>query len=91
MKKLHEAALMGGFFWGAILGAGIALFNAPRLRPAQQFQQVQQEVREKLVAAVPADPIDQSIAEGKAAARRRLTEAGQTAVGQNASGVQLLP
>jgi gas vesicle protein len=77
MKRLREGAVMGGFFWGAVFGGLVALFGAPRLRPAEQIKQVQEGVREKLEAVVPSDPIDQSIAEGKAAARRRLAEISQ--------------
>jgi hypothetical protein len=76
-NQIREGALMAGFFWGAVIGSIIALVRAPRLRPMQQIKQVQQDVRVKLEAVVPGDPINQSIAEGKAAARRRLVEIGQ--------------
>lgn len=74
MKRLREAALMGGFFWGSMFGALVALFGAPRLRPAHQIKQIEQGVREKLET----DPVTTSIAEGKLAARRRLAELNQT-------------
>jgi gas vesicle protein len=70
MKRLREAALMGGFFWGSVFGALVALFGAPRLRPAEQIKQVQQQLE--------ADPVNTSIAEGKLAARRRLAELNKT-------------
>lgn len=77
-----------GFVWGMLVGGIIAFFRAPRLnvvnlqtaQPLEQLkqvqQQVQQEIREKLGSMVQNDPINDSIAEGKAAARRRLAELG---------------
>ncbi|HEX2620323.1 MAG TPA: hypothetical protein VHL11_09255 [Phototrophicaceae bacterium] len=76
MENPDERSVLTGFFWGALIGSIIALLRAPRFSPLQQFKEVRQEVREKLEAVVPGDPINEGIAEGKAAARRRLAELG---------------
>lgn len=76
MANSNERAVMAGFFWGILGGALVALFRGPRLKPVQQFQEVQQGVREKLEAVIPGDAINEGIVEGKAAARRRLAELG---------------
>ncbi|MBC8100525.1 MAG: hypothetical protein H7Y11_13865 [Armatimonadetes bacterium] len=75
-NRLRERAVFSGFLVGAVGGALLALLRAPRLKPAAHLKQVQQDVRQKLEAVIPEDPISQSLAEGKAAARRRLNELG---------------
>ncbi|MCU0497916.1 MAG: hypothetical protein MUF87_11235 [Anaerolineae bacterium] len=72
-NNLREDAVFTGFFWGMLIGGILAIFNAPRVRPAQQLEEVKQGLLEKLDH----DPITDSIADGKAAARRRLNELSQ--------------
>lgn len=67
--------LAGGLLWG--------LLNAPRSGAATRRQitstvsETGETIREKIDAVVPSnDPVSESIAEGKAAARRRRAELG---------------
>ncbi len=80
--RLPEQGVLAGFFWGAVLGGVVALVRAPRLHATEKLQQLQTGVRDRLeqleTAVTPSDPIDESLAEGKAAARRRLAELGLT-------------
>lgn len=76
-RNLREGAVMMGFFWGFFAAGVLTLVRGPRLRPMNQVQQVKSEVQSKLSALAPTDPVQESIEEGKAAARRRLAELGQ--------------
>jgi len=74
-----DSTAMGiGFVLGLLLGGAVALFKIPKsgLFTRQQLSETGQTLRSKLEAAVPADPIAASIAEGKEAARRRRAELG---------------
>lgn len=68
MSQFDNNTLFGGFVVGLLVGAGVAVFRGPRIRP--------QELRGSIEKAIPNDPIDESIAEGKAAARKRRAELG---------------
>jgi hypothetical protein len=72
-NDLDNGATFWGFFFGLFAGAILFLLRGPRLTLPDP-QEVRQELREKLDAMTPGDPIVESIAEGKAAARRRLAE-----------------
>jgi gas vesicle protein len=74
-KSLDNGLLIWGFTFGLIFGAIVGLFKAPK-RGAIRDQLVEtgENLRHKIESAVPADPIAESLAEGKAAARRRQVE-----------------
>lgn len=80
-EGLDSGTLLWGFILGLIGGALVALLRTPQigfLRRSQLAPSVDgQTMREKLERVLtPADPIADSIAEGKAAARRRRAELG---------------
>ena len=79
----RDSGLDGGWvFLGLILGLLIggvsALFYTPQSGRAtrQQISETGQSLRTKLETVTPIDPIAESMAEGKAAARRRRAELG---------------
>lgn len=83
MNQSNEGLDSGALVWGAIigfvLGGAAALFLSPRsgAETRQQISATGQELREQLEdVIVPPDPLDESMAEGKAAARRRRAELG---------------
>ncbi|MCL4249239.1 MAG: YtxH domain-containing protein [Anaerolineae bacterium] len=73
--------ICGGLI-GLIAGAAAALWWLPksgkRLRDeaAEAVESAGRELRSRAESVVPTDPIAESLAEGKAAARRRLRELG---------------
>ena len=76
---LDGGLLMMGMLLGMATGALVALFAAPK--SGREFRdQVSETVTEtgqQIKATVtPADPVAESLAEGKAAARRRRAELG---------------
>jgi gas vesicle protein len=75
---LDNGLLVVGFTLGMVVGGIFALFKAPgtgrKLR--QQIADSGGTLREKIESVVPADPVAESLAEGKAAARRRRDELG---------------
>lgn len=87
---LDDNTVFSGFILGLLVGSIVAIFRGPRIHldklSAMAAQATQtgrditlntgKEIRTKLEAAVPTDPINESIAEGKEAARRRRTELG---------------
>jgi len=77
-NSLDSGLLFGGFVIGLLLGGIAALFRTPRsgtdLR--QQLAASGDTLREKLGSAIVNDPVADSMAEGKAAARRRRAELG---------------
>jgi hypothetical protein len=73
---LDNGATFWGFFFGLVIGTILTLMRGPRLTLPDP-QEVRQEIRDKIDAITPGDPITESIAEGKAAARRRLAELNQ--------------
>ncbi|NDJ60813.1 MAG: hypothetical protein GYB67_06790 [Chloroflexi bacterium] len=76
----HDAALASGIVWGLIIGGLFAFFSTRstgRLFRNQLRESVStagEELAARVEAAVPADPVAESMAEGKAAARRRRAE-----------------
>jgi gas vesicle protein len=78
-EGLDTGALVLGTLLGLIVGGIFALFRVPRSGAAtrRQISDVSQELREQIEEAItPVDPIAESLAEGKAAARRRRAELG---------------
>jgi gas vesicle protein len=74
---LDSGVLVSGFVVGLLIGAVFALFRAPKKGVIrQQLTETGETLRQKIEAAVPSDPIAESLAEGKAAARRRRAELG---------------
>lgn len=80
---LREGAVITGVFWGMLAGGLWALLRGPRLSVSEtiaasreRITEAGTELRERVEAVAPRDPISESIAEGKAAARRRLAELG---------------
>lgn len=76
-EGLDSSSLIWGAVIGFVLGGIVALFLSPRsgAETRQQISATGQEIREQLEDVVtPPDPLDESMAEGKAAARRRRAE-----------------
>ena len=75
---LDSGMLIGGFVIGLIVGAVAALFRTPRSGNdvRQQLAVSGDNLRNKLESVVVSDPLAESMAEGKAAARRRRIELG---------------
>lgn len=75
--SLDSGVLVSGFIVGLIIGSIFALFRAPKRGVIrQQLTETGENLRQRIEAAVPTDPIAESLAEGKAAARRRRAELG---------------
>jgi gas vesicle protein len=74
----NNAAVFWGFVLGLLIGGLAALFGAPKSDKTigQRVKGLRHSVRDKLENTIPADPLADSIATGKAAARRRLEELG---------------
>ena len=78
-EGLDSGALAFGFILGAIIGGLLALFRTPQVGflRSPQLAESGQALLEKIESTLkPADPIAESIAEGKEAARRRRVELG---------------
>lgn len=75
---LDSGLLLGGFVIGLIVGGVAALFRTPRSGNAvrQQLAESGDTLRGKLESVIVSDPVAESMAEGKAAARRRRLELG---------------
>jgi hypothetical protein len=80
---LREGAVITGLFWGILMGGVWALVRGPRLSvkeaistSRERIVEASSDLRERVEAAAPRDPVSEGIAEGKAAARRRLAELG---------------
>jgi len=76
--SLDDGKIRGGFVWGMLIGAVIALFRGPRFNVSQRIEDTRDKLgdvgdnlRDTLDAVTPKDPLEEGIAEGKAAARRR--------------------
>ncbi|MEO8608535.1 MAG: YtxH domain-containing protein [Chloroflexota bacterium] len=75
--SLDSGVLVSSFIIGLLIGGVFALFRAPNKGVIrQQLTETGGNLRQKIEAAVPSDPIAESLAEGKAAARRRRAELG---------------
>ncbi len=68
-RELDGEMLIWGTIYGLIIGGITALLTLPKSGLA-----LRREVRDRVELAIPRDPVADSIAEGKAAARRRLEE-----------------
>ncbi|MFW5771811.1 MAG: hypothetical protein ACOCZH_00705 [Phototrophicaceae bacterium] len=78
--------MFSGFVLGLLAGALWALFKGPRVRvrlrlpdmeaARQRIKEAKTALRDTLENVTPSDPVDNSIAEGKEAARRRRAELG---------------
>jgi hypothetical protein len=78
---IREGAVFWGFIWGLIAGGAAAVFYGPRFTLTlgqEHLNEIGQGIRERIEEIVPEDPVAESMAEGKAAARRRMAELGQT-------------
>ena len=77
-NSLDSGLLLGGFVIGLIVGGVAALFRTPRSGNDVRHQLVESgdSLRGKLESVIVHDPVAESMAEGKAAARRRRIELG---------------
>ena len=76
-QSLDEGALIWGLIMGLLTGILVTLFKSPYTGLATR-RKLAQNLREKIeTAVVPPDPVNESLNEGKAAARRRLAELGR--------------
>jgi gas vesicle protein len=78
-RDLDNGLLVFGIIAGFLIGGLVTLFTAPTSGVAlrRQIGASGQNVRATLESVVPRDPVAESMAEGKAAARRRMAELGQ--------------
>jgi len=75
--SLDSGLLVFGFVFGLLTGGLFGLVRAPKRGAIrQQLAETGENLRQKIEAVVPADPIAESLAEGKEAARRRRAELG---------------
>jgi hypothetical protein len=76
-NSLDSGLLVSGFIFGLLVGGVFALFRTPKRGAIrQQLSETGETLRQKIESVVPADPIAESLAEGKEAARRRQAELG---------------
>lgn len=84
-ERIDQASFQFGVILGLLIGGIVALFTLPksgralRLILKQDAVVTTERLRARVEQVLPADPIAQSIAEGKAAARRyrRVLESGE--------------
>lgn len=69
-EQIDPGLIVLGFVIGCLAGAAVALFNAPRSGAATR-QQLFGSGQALQHAVMPTDPVAESMAAGKAAARRR--------------------
>lgn len=74
-QPLDNGLLIGGFVVGLLVGSVTALFSGLG-KTRQQIVEKSETLRDKLESVIPADPVAESLAEGKAAAHRRRVELG---------------
>ena len=77
--RLDIGALIIGLLMGMVAGGLTALFLTPRsgAETRRQITTTSQELREQIDETItPTDPLEESLAEGKAAARRRREALG---------------
>ncbi len=83
-NQIDAGWLVFGLLIGLVAGGLYGLFNAPdsgiatRKRLFAGVTETGETLRNKIESAVPADPVAESMAEGKAAAARRRAELGLT-------------
>jgi gas vesicle protein len=83
-EGLHAGMVLLGLVIGGAAGAIFGLLKAPRSGAATRqyltygITQTGESIREKIDDVVTADPVGESIAEGKAAAQRRRAQLGLT-------------
>lgn len=81
-NSLDGGMLIFGLAVGLVAGAVVGLLNAPRsglatrTRITSSVNETGENLRHTVERVVPSDPVGESIAEGKAAARRRRAELG---------------
>jgi hypothetical protein len=89
-EQEREPLDSGMILWGAVIGfvfgGLVTLFTAPKGSRSDAATEgsakplsvaaITQRVRTRIEAAAPPDPVEESLAEGKAAARRRREELG---------------
>jgi len=81
-NSLDGGLLVLGLIVGLVAGGVVGLLNAPRSGRATRNQisssvnETGESLRHTVERVAPSDPIGESIAEGKAAARRRRAELG---------------
>jgi gas vesicle protein len=78
-EQLDGPALLTGMVMGLMVGGVAALFLSRRsgTETRRQISAASHELREQVEEMItPADPLEESMAEGKAAARRRRAELG---------------
>lgn len=81
-SSIEGGMLIAGLLLGIITGAMIALLTAPKSGRAfrqeltESVSETGQNLRATVESVVPSDPVAESMAEGKAAARRRRAELG---------------
>ena len=82
-RDLDGGLLIFGVLLGMAVGGLVTLFNAPmsgralRRQFSASVNETGQNLRSGIEAVIPTDPLAESMAEGKAAARRRMAELGQ--------------
>lgn len=80
--ELDGGMLLWGALFGLLAGSLITLLTAPksgatfRRQLRSSVEQTTHTLRERAESIVPTDPVEESLAEGKAAARRRRAELG---------------
>ena len=67
-------SLFAGFRVGVVIGAAIGFFQAKKIRRLVQQPELIDTVRDRFVSIRPTDTLTQSIAEGKAVARRHRAQ-----------------
>jgi len=77
-NNLDSGLLLGGFVIGLIVGGVAALFRTSRSGndARQQLVKSGDTLRGRIESVIVSDPVAESMAEGKAAARRRRIELG---------------
>lgn len=77
-NNIDSGLLLGGFVIGLIIGGIAALFRTPRSGTdvRQQLVESGDTIRGKIESVIVSDPLAESMAEGKAAARARRLELG---------------
>ena len=78
-EGLDDKSTFLGFLLGLLIGGAATLLGARQSNKATEARTtttIDQSAREKLKITAPIDPAADSIAAGKAAARRRLEELG---------------